>query len=67
MSPTAPFLIAQKWGKDATGGGAFYKDAPPPVPPPSEDWIDVLIYHLGDFVNRIAPPPKILEIATRMT
>ena len=45
----------QKVTKDTPGGGAFYKDAPPPVPPPSEDWVDVLIYHLGDFVNRIAP------------
>ena len=63
VSPTGNFLLVQKVTKDTPGGGAFYKDAPPPVPPPSEDKIDVLICHLGDFVNRIAPPPKILEIA----
>ena len=67
VPPAGNFLLVQKVTKDTPGGGAFYKDAPPPVPPPSEDWVDVLIYHLGDFVNRIAPPPKILEIATRMT
>ena len=62
--PTAaPFLITQKWGKDVVKGGAFYKDAPPLTIPPSEARKDTPAQLLGDFVNRIAPPPKILEIA----
>ena len=63
VSPTAPFLTTQKWGKDVVKGGAFYKDAPPLTIPPSEARRDYLAQLLGDFVNRIAPPPKILEIA----
>ena len=63
VPPAGGFLLVQKVTKDTPGGGAFNKDAPPPVPPPSEDWIDVLIPRLGDFVNRIAPPPKISKTA----
>ncbi len=54
VPPAGNFLLVQKVTKDTPGGGAFYKDAPPPVPPPSEDWVDVLTYHLGDSVYEIA-------------
>ena len=62
VPPAAPFLITQKWGKDVVKGGAFYKDAPPLTIPPSEARRDYLTQFLGDFVNRIAPPLKILKI-----
>ena len=53
----------QKVTKDTVKGGALHKDAPPLTIPPSETRRDYLARLLGDFVNRIAPPPRILEIA----
>ena len=63
MSPTGNFLLVQKVTKDTVKEGAFYKDAPPLTIPPSEARKDYLAQLLGDFVNRIAPPPKISETA----
>ena len=54
-SAGAPFLPVQKRGKDTQGGGAFYKAAPPPCPPPYVTRMPLRPYRCARCSATIAP------------